>query len=212
MCFCPVQLPWCCCHRRLRTRPGHEQELCLLGCICHISPCVGCCPCSGDPAGTQAGLSMQVLSCLCGVRTSDAGQARHRTRVPEHDVLLTVCLLVSPGQSRAPPVLWGGAGGQKFLFLQWHTHRDGIHPAHGLSVLLFPSGRRSSSDFLLHSIFQMCGLILQCLSLMRGVNEQLSLFLGKEGGEKTSACCALLSPRDGDKALFHPSGSAGSLQ
>lgn len=81
--------------------------------------------------------------------------ARHRKHVPGHGV--------SPGITRAPSVLWGGAGLQKWLFLQWHAHRDGIHPAHGLSMLLFPTGRRGSSVFPLHSTLQMYGLILQGL-------------------------------------------------
>lgn len=79
--------------RQLHTHPGHEQELCLLGCICHISPCVGCCSCSEDPAGIQAGLSMQVLGSSCGVRMGDVGQPHptwHRNRVPGHGALSAI--------------------------------------------------------------------------------------------------------------------------
>lgn len=197
------------CHRQLRTHPGHEQELCLLGCICHISPCVGCCSCSEDPAGTRAAGPELLVWCEDGRCRADMAQKSCAWAwcAPHH---------VPPGITRAvraPSVLWGGAGLQKFLLLQWHTHRNGIHPAHGLFMLLFPTCRRTNSVFLFHSIFQMYGLILQRLSLIRGVNEQVSLFLGERGQGETPLLLVLsFPPKNGDEGPFHPSGFARSLQ
>lgn len=119
--------------------------------------------------------------------------ARHRNHVPGHGV--------SPGITRAPSVLWGGAGLQEWLFLQWHAHWDGIHPAHGLSMLLFPTGRRGNSVFPLQSTLQMYGLILQGLLLMRGVNEQVSL-LGERGQGDKPLLVVLSFPQKMGMGLF----------
>lgn len=135
---------------------------------------------------------------------------RCRAASSEIMCLSMVCSLVSPGESRAPSALWGGAGVQKCLFLQWHAHRDGIHPADSLSILLLPACRRSSSVSLLHSILQMYGLILQCLSLMRGVNGQVSLFLGKRGqGDKPLLVVLSFPQKMGMRLFSTPQGLQG---
>lgn len=112
---------------------------------------------------------MQVMGSLRGTRMGYVGQPHstwYRNNVAERDALRSRYCQWSPEHpSSSGEELWCR---NAYFSLQLHGYRDEISPAHSVSMLQFPACRRRNSIFLLHGVFQMYGLILQCLLLMKG--------------------------------------------